>query len=223
MPVSSTPRYGALVDLALALATTGSASLALELFGLGLSRADDGRVLAALEELPVSTAGAPWLPLAHHRLERDLGKLSLEAFERAGAVLLRYEVYGPRCMHSHARFRAEGRAPRPGDRIVQRAHLLHQGNVPLVTVPSLVEVDLVEDSPSVKALGYATTRFHVGLGRWRAWLRRADDGACTLTIESWSRPRGLFIVTTPLFRFFQLRARDEAVRRLEAAVATQPG
>jgi len=204
-----------------ALIVIPCALAALRLCPEPLRDSDDGELLEALTQTRVSAEGLRVLPLLREQAELPLGTVSEEEFQRAGDLLLSYGVYGERCMESYAPFKEDARRPQPGDRIVQRMHLLLWGKTPILTLPSLVEVNYVEDTAHVKGLGYATTQFHVGVGVWRAELLRSDAGACTLKIESRSRPRGLLLITTPLFRYFQRRARNEAMTRVQETIRTK--
>jgi hypothetical protein len=184
---------------------------------------DDVRLLKErCSSIPVSGSGWRLFPLIHERYEVPLGKLSPEAFERIGDLISSYRVYAPELLESAAMFREERREARVGDRIYQRLHLLDWQGEPLVTLPSLVEVDRAEFSETRKELGYVTTRFHVGVGWWRVVVERLPSGEGILTIEAASRPRGILMLTLPLFRILQSRARKSAIERI-SAVARNAG
>jgi len=180
----------------------------------------DGGDLSLLQgpaaHVPISDRGWKMLPLIEEHFEEPLGYLSSEAFEKIGELIASYSVYSARFLESSAIFREEGRNARIGDRVYQRLHLLHLRDEPILTVPSLVEIERAEFSEQCKELGYVTTRFHVGVGRWCLRVTRDLSGHGVLTIDTASRPRGVFLLTLPLFRVLQVRARRDAIQRIRS-------
>jgi hypothetical protein len=166
--------------------------------------------------IPISDRGWKIIPLIEEHFEEQLGYLSSEAFERIGRLIGSYEVYSTRFLESSAIFRDEGRNARIGDRIYQRLHLIHLRDEPILTAPSLVQIERAEFSEQCKELGYVTTRFHVGVGRWYLRVTRDPSGHGVLTIDTASRPRGIFLFTLPLFRVLQARARRDAIQRIRS-------
>lgn len=109
-------------------------------------------------------------------------------FQHARDLLLQYHFYPPIVMQHVSDFGLERRQVQPGDRIVQRFHLLRPFGKPLVDVVGMTEVNEVVVEPRRVRFSTVTTGAHITEGEWTAELRWGDGGGLTLAITAVSRP-----------------------------------
>lgn len=160
-----------------------------------LSWFDDGccdvRYLDEWNQVPVAFHPEQVGPLRwdqdHHQVElapRCNGRF----FQHARDLLLQYRFYPPTVAPYVSDFRLERRQMQPGDRIVQRFHLLRPFGIPVVDVIGMTEVDeVMVDSRRVR-FSIVTTTAHVIEGKWTAELKWEDEGTLTFTVTAVFRP-----------------------------------
>ncbi len=182
----------------------------------------DARTLDARRGEPLTfTAGAKEAGMTVHAFERVLGYDPTGAlFARAGKAILHYRFYPEHVISSVSDFGLQGRAARPGDRIVLRLHLLHALGVSWLYARALVEVNAVVDTPVCKSISYVTTRWHLARGGCRATLfwRKDGDGAVIMRVRSVEEPVWCVLklpFVTPVFRGLLDRALKSGLEKME--------
>lgn len=128
-------------------------------------------------------------------------------FQAIEDMMMSGNYYPPAVIQFFGPFRDESRDLRPGDRVLQR--FVFAG----IQLWSMVEIFVAERSAGICHIGYVTTSYHHGRGRWEARLTR-EDGRLSLTVKSISGPQSwLFWLALPIARQVQLRARESAIDR----------
>jgi hypothetical protein len=130
-------------------------------------------------------------------------------FEAISTRMMSGDYYPPDAVRFSGRYRREGRALQPGDRVVQEAPLFGRLGGPLM--PSGAEIYVAEREEDRCRIGYLTTSIHFGRGIWTAELKETR-GRLNLRVWSIASPRSwLYWVGLPYARVLQLRARRRAV------------
>jgi len=190
--------------------------------------ADDARYLALWRDAPLTyTPGqrheGMW-KYDHHALtlgpDPD-GRL----FAVASELLFRYHFYPPAVMASVSDFSLEGRAMRPGDRVVIRIRLLALPGLPLLDVLAMNEISTVLRESDYSRMSYVTTAAHAEVGEWAAAVRRdAMTGDVSVMIDSVSRTvEPINEGQRLLARRLQLRAHRLGMAHFRSAVLARTG
>lgn len=109
-------------------------------------------------------------------------------FETAVHLLMRYQFYPPEIMAHVSHFSLQERWMTPGDRIVQRIHVLDVLGKTVVDVLGMTEIADVQIEPHRCGFTYVTIATHVEEGEWSAWVSWRANGDVVLTVEAISRP-----------------------------------
>lgn len=147
-------------------------------------------------------------------------------FARSADRLMRYRFYPPAVSHAIGDHDIAGRAVQPGDRILQRAHLLALGSRSILDVLMVIAIHATVDEPRRKGLIYVTTAQHAGVGVWRMEVIWRADGALVLSMGGLARPAyGRLTGIWPfasfhrhLMRAFQHRAHQLGIEAFRRAV-----
>lgn len=167
---------------------------------------------------PVS-AGSEETALFVDTHRRDLGPWSEAAFARLKAALLGYQFYPPATLVRRTQFEEENRSARIGDRIGMGLLLPNLPGLPPVCLPAVVEIHTLFDGPDSARLGYQTTTFHYGCGRWQAEISRQND-RIQLEVRARVRPARWFVwLGLPVYRRFQLGAFHAGLARFQSLLS----
>lgn len=166
---------------------------------------NDERFLSEWADAPISFD--PQQPIdAHWHVDAYEQVLGIDSenglFDRAAALLMRYEFYPPEVLRHVSTFTPEGREARPGDRIVQRIRVIpHVLDVVTMNVVSGLIVE-----PNRRGITYTTTERHLEIGEWTCVVSRRPSGEVVLLVHAVSKvgPRMPFWAR-PFARYFQLR------------------
>lgn len=156
-------------------------------FGAGPSEAD---LLARWRDVPLQAFDiehGDWHSDGHTVVLAERADAVL--FACAADALMRYQFYPPSVMHHGSDAALAGRPLRPGDRIVQRIHVIRLFGLPVVDVLTMNVVTDVVDTPRCKGFTYATTEQHSEQGTWSAAVEWRDDDALVVHMRAVSRAR----------------------------------
>jgi hypothetical protein len=109
-------------------------------------------------------------------------------FQQAADLLFCYQLYSDQVLSFTSDFDQEQRPLRAGDRIVQRAHILHLFGRSILDIITMIEVTGLINEPRRAGISCVTTALHLVQGCWQIMLNWPETGELVVTMKGLSRP-----------------------------------